>query len=110
MIEVVVWKAKNNVTLQKNGTFIEGESYFGRLSKDGDCYVIRSEEGYWIPVVRYTWARRYDMSVAFERRSTIFMRNRKRLNEFISVEHYLDTAKYKQFNRYYPIYDEKVFL
>lgn len=90
MIEVAVWKAKNNVTLQKNGTFIEGESYFGRLSKDGSCYVVRSEEGYWIPVVRYTWARRRNVGDYFNRSATIFMKNRKRLNEFASVEQYFD--------------------
>lgn len=90
MIEVAVYKAKNNIVFNRNATFLEGELYFGRLSKDGQCYVIRSEEGYWIPVERYTWARRGNVRDNFERRATIYMYNRKRLNEFTSVEEYLN--------------------
>ena len=42
MIEVTVWLARGNAILQKNGTFLEGEMYFGRYSKDGNCYAVRS--------------------------------------------------------------------
>ena len=91
MIEVAVLLARGNEVLQKNGTFLEGELYFGRVSKDGNCYVVRSEEGYWIPVERYDWAyNRSKIRNIFDRRATIYMLNRKRLNDFTSVEEYLN--------------------
>ena len=109
MIEVAVYKAKNNIVFNRNATFLEGELYFGRLSKDGNCYVIRSEEGYWIPIERYNWAKRGDRNIFFERKATIFMKNRKRLNEFVSVEQYFDGDNYKNF--WYSTYfrDNKLF-
>ena len=109
MIEVAVFKAKHNLSYQNNGTFIEGELYFGRLSKDGNCYVVRSEEGYWIPVERYTWAKRMNMKDNFQRMSTIYMRNRKRLNEFVSVEQYISNPdNYRQWSIYYPRFDKEL--
>lgn len=109
MIEVVVWKAKDNAIFQNNGTFVEGELYFGRLSKDGNAYVIRSEEGYWIPIERYTWAKRTKKTEYFERQCTIYMRNRKRLNEFVSVEQYADNKdNYRQWSKYYPMFDKEL--
>lgn len=90
MIEVTVWLARGNAVLQKNGAFLEGEMYFGRLSKDGNCYVMRSEEGYWIPVERYRWVKRGNVEDNFERKATIYMLNRKRLNRITNVEDYLN--------------------
>lgn len=107
MIEVALHKAKHNLTYCNNGTFIEGELYFGRESKDGSCYVMRSEEGYWIPVERFTWARRLNMKDNFERKATIYMRNRKRLNEINSVEEYVNNKdNYRQWSMYYPMFDK----
>ena len=57
MIKVDVFEAKSNISMGKNATFLEGELYNGRMSKDGNRYVLLSEEGYWIPIVDYTWAR-----------------------------------------------------
>jgi hypothetical protein len=91
MIEVAILVARETTILQKKGTFLEGESYFGRYSKTGNCYVIRSEEGYWIPIERYDWAyNRSKVRVLFDRKATIYMYNRKRLNELPSAEEYMN--------------------
>lgn len=102
MIEAVVYKAKRSIFRDKN-TFIEGNLYFGRWSKTGECYVIRSEEGNWIPFwwIKYTYKikytyNRWTVSDSFERKFTIYMKNRKRLNKFDSVEHYFDGENCKK--------------
>lgn len=89
MIEVIVFRAKENIIKNKN-TFIEGELYFGRISKTAGYFVIRSEEGHWIPFLQYSWVFNPNkLSHIFERKATIYMRNRKRLNGISSVEDYL---------------------
>lgn len=92
MIEVSIMKATRNVSFGKNATFLEGELYFARLSKHEDYFVMRSEEGYWIKIHTFEgygyciWNFKPEN---FERKALIYMRNRKRLNEFISVQDYL---------------------
>lgn len=92
MIEVTVLRALEDKSFGKKANFKQGEKYFARLSKNEDFYVLRSEEGYWIPVhsfkIGYSlWTFKPE---GFVRESIIYMRNRKRLNEFFSVEHYFD--------------------
>ncbi|AYP68338.1 hypothetical protein PQE75_gp141 [Bacillus phage vB_BcoS-136] len=97
MIEVVVLQAKGNIHLGKNATFLDGELYFGRESKDGSSFVIRSEQGYWIPVFSYRLTvNRLKYKEIFNRRATIYMKNRKRLNNFVSVEHYFNSGNAKK--------------
>lgn len=57
MIRVDILRANHTFVECVNGTFYEGEYYIGRMSKDGKSYVVRSSEGYWIPLVRFTWAK-----------------------------------------------------
>lgn len=57
MIKVEVVKANANIYFGKNATFLEGEYYLCRKSKKGNSLVMKSEEGYWIPVIRYDWAK-----------------------------------------------------
>lgn len=91
MIEVSVLEALENISFGRNATFKKGERYFARLSRNEDFYVMRSEEGYWIPISSFKengyciWN---FIPKGFERKSIIYMRNRKRLNEFHSVELY----------------------
>lgn len=99
MLEVRVLKAKETIHMRKNATFLAGELYFGRPSKDGMGYVVRSEEGYWIPffesrltINRY-W---YSFPTQFESKALIYMKNRKRLNEFYDVSHYFASGEFKQ--------------
>jgi hypothetical protein len=93
MIDVRILKAKETMIIRKNGTFLEGELYFGRPSKDGMGYVVRSEEGYWIPffesrltINRY-W---HSFPQQFESRALVYMRSRKRLNEFLNAQDYVN--------------------
>ena len=57
MIRVEIIKAEVNTSYGKNATFLEGELYLGRNSKDGNYFVMRSEEGYWIPVIHFDRAK-----------------------------------------------------
>lgn len=91
MIEVRILKAKEDLYIRKNGSFTEGELYFGRPSKDGMGYVVRSDEGYWIPffqsrlTINHYWNSFPDQ---FQGVGTVYMKNRKRLNQFFSVADY----------------------
>ena len=57
MIKVDIFEAREDFTYQKNGTFTKGNLYYGRMSKDGNSYVAKSNEGYWVPVIMFTWAK-----------------------------------------------------
>lgn len=96
MIEVSIKRALGDYDLGKNASFKEGALYFFRFSKCGLKLVVRSEEGYWIPLhPRYRW---YTNTDGFKRELTIYMKNRKRLNEFSSVEEYLEGDNLKKSN------------
>lgn len=94
MIEVSIMRANKFIatTYGKNATFLEGELYFARLSKNEDYYLMRSEEGYWVKVMSFKeggyciWTFKPE---GFERKAIIYMRNRKRLNQFASAREYL---------------------
>jgi hypothetical protein len=105
MIEVAILQAKSNIYLGKNATFLEKELYFGRQTKDGMGYVIMSKEGYWIPVYSYKLTvNRFKHSDYFNRKATIYMKNRKRLNEFNSVIEYLTGYNFRK--RWYSYYND----
>lgn len=81
MIRVEIIKAEANTSYGKNATFLEGELYLGRKSKDGKRFVMRSEEGYWIPVIHFDWAKSgYGKFLAhFTVRNLFFLDNYKGL-------------------------------
>lgn len=89
MIQVYIYRAKKNVSLQKKGTFLEGALYFGRMSRNGNCFVVRSEEGNWIPVERYDWAKRGNRYNYFETQTWFLTNNRKNLNEIDNPNEFL---------------------
>lgn len=93
MIETYVFIAKEDI-LKRKSTFYEGRTYFGRLSKTGKSLVIKSEEGYWIPFETFELGKgawNYALkSKLFERHATIYMRNRKRIEEFRNPKHYFE--------------------
>jgi hypothetical protein len=86
MIRVDILKSKGNIVWRKNGTFLEGGLYFGRMSKDGNSYVIKGEEDYWIPVEHRTWAKRTDVQKYFTTHSWFLVDNYKDLNNIASPE------------------------
>src|SRR5690606_24931092 len=93
MIDVALLRAKEDFSLGRNATFLQGKQYFGREDKDGDSYVVRSEEGYWIPFLHYKIGyRNYTKLSQFKYERTLYMRNRKKLNEFSDVEEYLNSG------------------
>lgn len=94
MIEVFVYKAFETM-VKNNNTFLEDELYFGRLSRNENSIVVRSEEGHWIPFVEFNFYN-YQKLSEFSKEKTIYMRNRKRINEFESVEEYLNGDNYHQ--------------
>jgi hypothetical protein len=57
MIRVDILVANENKKIHRNASFTGGYVYYGRMSKDGKSYVVQSDEGYWIPLIHYTWAR-----------------------------------------------------
>ncbi|UGO50678.1 hypothetical protein PQE68_gp087 [Bacillus phage vB_BanS_Sophrita] len=104
MIETYVFTAKEDIFKRKS-TFYEGRAYFGRLSKTGKSLVIKSEEGYWIPFETFelgNGAWNYKLkSELFERSATIYMRSRKRIDEFTSPKDYLENKdNYKKYMFY----------
>lgn len=102
MIRVDILKAKH--TFMINGIlFWEDAEYFGRLSKTGECYVIKGEDGHWAVMEDYRWAfNRMKVNAFFERKSIVYMNNRKRLNHFNSVYDYFkgNNAKRECFNTF----------
>ncbi|MFQ3543466.1 hypothetical protein Q7A53_05220 [Halobacillus rhizosphaerae] len=98
MIEVRILKAKKNIVLNKNATFLEGEFYFSRVSKKGIKIVVRSEEGYWIPIDSYKIYSGYKLmqSYGFSIEKTIYMKNRQRLYEFSNADEYLNGDNFKR--------------
>lgn len=105
MIDVHIYEAKRNLSLGKNATFLEGELYLGRYSKDCRKYVIRSEEGYWIVLhdLGFTY-NRTKVDDYFTRKGTVYMKNRKRLNEILDVKKYLESDQIKK--RWYSYYED----
>ncbi len=83
MIKVELYKAKRNLKYNRNGTFLEDEIYLGRDSKNGDCFVLKSEEGYWNPLIRYGWAKNGSIEFHnnFIKVGAVFFKNRKELNK-----------------------------
>lgn len=88
MIEVNILRATEDMKLGRYGTFFAGERYFSRNCKLGRQIVVRSQEGYWIPVEGYRGK--------FERSATVYMRNRKRLNEFRNPIHYFREREFRE--------------
>lgn len=86
MIQVHILQAKEDFRFRKNGTFKQGEMYFGRMSKNGDCYVARSEEGYWIPVQQWKMTVMRPKEHFFRTLSWVIMPNRSELNSIFSVD------------------------
>lgn len=80
MIRVNIHRAINNLKPSKNATFLEGELYFGRMSKDGNSYVVMSEEGYWIPLEHYTWAKKGNLMKSFKSNSLFYCDNYDSVN------------------------------
>lgn len=92
MIKIVIHKAIHNDISFKNSTFLEGELYFGRMSKDGNSYVLMSEEGYWIPLIQYHWAKNERIEDSFEYYGKFYCDNYKSVN-YIDMLKQLDKIR-----------------
>lgn len=88
MIEVEILVAESNLTMHRNGTFKKGGLYFARQSKDASCVVVRGEEGYWVP---FPNPRGWGIlkPPMFSKHLTVYMLNRRRLNEIPDLQEYL---------------------
>jgi len=110
MIEAYVFTANEDM-FRRKATFYEGRAYFGRLSKNGTSLVIKSEEGYWIPIVRFELGRGWNYmlkSKLFTRNATIYMRSRKRIEEFENPKEYFeDPNNVKRYSYGSLFYDSK---
>lgn len=87
MIKVDILVAKEHLYFRKKGSFTRGRIYLARRSKQGDKIVVRSNEGYWVPIVQFHWARsNYDRYAKnFEIKNTIYLYNRRHINDNVDV-------------------------
>jgi hypothetical protein len=82
MIKVIIHKANRDIYCHKNATFTSGKYYLGRYSKNDDMYIVRSNEGYWFPFIKYkyTVSNANKFSYFFDEIKEFYATNRKELN------------------------------
>lgn len=112
MIAVEVLKAKKNIIMENN-TFLEGERYFGRMSKNGDMFVVKSEEGNWVVIEQYqhTLVAKHHLRLneIFSYDSTIYMKSRKSLNKYSDFINYTLEGNYNTYGLIKVFYDSELY-
>jgi hypothetical protein len=83
MIKITVHESLNDISLCcGKRTFTKGVNYYGRRSLSGDQYLVRCNEGYWIPFIWWNWTRtnKEYFSKYFDYVDHFYLNNKKEIN------------------------------
>ncbi|PEA25827.1 hypothetical protein CN984_12155 [Bacillus cereus] len=86
MIKVKKHACTIDMHLGKNGTFLAGNQYWSKLTKDGTGILMLSEEKQWVKVASFKMTTGIQPIIYFTFVDTLFVNNKRELNELIETQ------------------------
>lgn len=86
MIKVTKYACTIDMHLGKNGTFLAGNQYWSKLTKDGTGILMLSEEKRWVKVASFKMTTGIQPIVYFTFVDTLFVNNKMELSLLIKVQ------------------------